>query len=55
MSAHHTDVASREGVAVMWWQTKKMSRLFFAGCIGETYSMVRYLMREEKEGFRKGL
>ena len=32
-----------------------MSRLFFAGCIGDTCSSVRYLMREEKERFARAL
>ena len=31
------------------------SRLFFAGCIGDAHSSVRYLTREEKEKFVEGL
>ena len=55
--AHHTDVASIEGVAssnvlVVNW---KMPRLFFAGRIGETNSMVTYLMKDKEKKFRKGL
>ena len=33
----------------------KVPRLFFAGCISDTRTSVRYLMREEKERAAEGL